>query len=66
EEGSFDLIPRTPEGSKEESNDEEDQELRLSEEARIQKEEEADELYREFIDVVVRDKHAKPDQRCRG
>nr|GFB53084.1 hypothetical protein [Tanacetum cinerariifolium] len=51
EEGSFDLIPRTPEGSEEESNDEEDQELRLSEEAR------------EFIDVVVRDKHPKPDQR---
>nr|GFA13210.1 uncharacterized mitochondrial protein AtMg00810-like [Tanacetum cinerariifolium] len=47
EEGSFDLIPRTPEGSEEESNDEEDQELRLSEEARIQEEEEADELYRD-------------------
>nr|GFB18383.1 hypothetical protein [Tanacetum cinerariifolium] len=45
EEGSFDPIPRTPEGSEEESNDEEDQELRLSEEARIQEEEEADELY---------------------
>nr|GFC62624.1 hypothetical protein [Tanacetum cinerariifolium] len=44
EEGSFDPIPRTPEGSEEESNDEEDQELRLSEEARIQEEEEADEL----------------------
>nr|GFD11155.1 hypothetical protein [Tanacetum cinerariifolium] len=47
EEGSFDPIPRTPEGSEEESNDEEDQELRLSEEARIQEEEEADELYRD-------------------
>nr|GFB28672.1 hypothetical protein [Tanacetum cinerariifolium] len=46
EEGSFYPIPRTPEGSKDESNDEEDQELRLSEEARIQEEEEADELYR--------------------
>nr|GFC40024.1 hypothetical protein [Tanacetum cinerariifolium] len=44
EEGSFDPIPRTPEGSEKESNDEEDQELRLSDEARIQ-EEEADELY---------------------
>nr|GFB51548.1 hypothetical protein [Tanacetum cinerariifolium] len=44
--GSFDPIPITPEGSEEESNDEEDQELRLSEEARIQ-EEEADELYRD-------------------
>nr|GEU44334.1 hypothetical protein [Tanacetum cinerariifolium] len=47
EEGSFDLIPRTPKGSEEESNDEEDQELRLSEEARIQEEEEADKLYRD-------------------
>nr|GEZ93857.1 hypothetical protein [Tanacetum cinerariifolium] len=56
EEGSFDPIPRTPKGSEEESNNEEDQEVRLSEEARIQEEE-------EFIDVVVRDKHAKPDQR---
>nr|GEZ92713.1 hypothetical protein [Tanacetum cinerariifolium] len=46
EEKSFDPIPRTPEGSEEEGSDEEDQELRLSEEARIQKEEEADELYR--------------------
>nr|GEX29304.1 hypothetical protein [Tanacetum cinerariifolium] len=45
EEESFDLIPRTLEGSEDESNDEEDQELRLSEEARIQEEEEADELY---------------------
>nr|GFB67885.1 hypothetical protein [Tanacetum cinerariifolium] len=35
EEESFDPIPRTPEGSEDESNDEEDQELRLSEEARI-------------------------------
>nr|GFD03816.1 hypothetical protein [Tanacetum cinerariifolium] len=47
EEESFDPIPRTPEGSEEESDDEEDQELRLSEEARIQEEEEADELYRD-------------------
>nr|GFA06747.1 hypothetical protein [Tanacetum cinerariifolium] len=45
EEGSFDPIPRTPEGSEEENDDEEDQKLRLSEEARIQEEEEADELY---------------------
>nr|GFA55703.1 hypothetical protein [Tanacetum cinerariifolium] len=45
EEGSFDPIPRTPEGSEEESDDKEDQKLRLSEEARIQEEEEADELY---------------------
>nr|GFC11599.1 hypothetical protein [Tanacetum cinerariifolium] len=47
EDGSFDPIPRTPEGSEEESNDEEDQEMRLSEEERIQEEEEADELYRD-------------------
>nr|GEZ44315.1 hypothetical protein [Tanacetum cinerariifolium] len=44
EEESFDPIPKTPEGSEDESNDEEDQDLRLSEEARIQEEEEADEL----------------------
>nr|GEY45612.1 reverse transcriptase domain-containing protein [Tanacetum cinerariifolium] len=44
EEESFDPIPRTPKGSEDESNDEEDKELRLSEEARIQEEEEADEL----------------------
>nr|GEV65624.1 hypothetical protein [Tanacetum cinerariifolium] len=47
EEESFDPIPRTPEGSKDEGSDEEDQELRLSEEARIQEEEDADELYRD-------------------
>nr|GFD62456.1 hypothetical protein [Tanacetum cinerariifolium] len=35
EEETFDPIARTPEGSEDESNDEEDQELRLSEEARI-------------------------------
>nr|GEX10086.1 retrovirus-related Pol polyprotein from transposon TNT 1-94 [Tanacetum cinerariifolium] len=46
-EKSFDPIPRTPEGSQDEGSNEEDQELRLSEEARIQEEEEADELYRD-------------------
>nr|GFB64666.1 hypothetical protein [Tanacetum cinerariifolium] len=45
EEESFDPILRTPEGSEYEGNDEEDQDLRLSKEARIQEEEEADELY---------------------
>nr|GFA96479.1 hypothetical protein [Tanacetum cinerariifolium] len=45
EEESFDPIPRTPEGSEDEGNDEEDQDLRLSEEARIQEEEKTDELY---------------------
>nr|GFB00270.1 hypothetical protein [Tanacetum cinerariifolium] len=47
EEESFDPIPRNPEGSEDEGNDEKDQDLRLSEEARIQDEEEADELYRD-------------------
>nr|GFB83810.1 hypothetical protein [Tanacetum cinerariifolium] len=47
EEESFDPIPRTPKESEKESDDEEDQEVRLSEEARIQEEEEADELYRD-------------------
>nr|GFC89089.1 hypothetical protein [Tanacetum cinerariifolium] len=47
EEVSFDPIPRTPEDSEKESDDEEEQELRLSEEARIQEEEDAEELYRD-------------------
>nr|GFC08929.1 hypothetical protein [Tanacetum cinerariifolium] len=47
EEGSFDPIPRTLEDSEKESDDEEEQESRLSEEARIQEEEDADELYRD-------------------
>nr|GFA14834.1 hypothetical protein [Tanacetum cinerariifolium] len=50
EKESFDPIPRTPEGSEDEGNDEEDQDLRLSEEARIQEKEEADELYRD-VDI---------------
>nr|GFB34859.1 hypothetical protein [Tanacetum cinerariifolium] len=40
----------TESGSEDEGSDEEDQELRLSEEARIQKEEEVDELYRD-VDI---------------
>nr|GFD62224.1 hypothetical protein [Tanacetum cinerariifolium] len=47
EEESFDPIPKTPEGIEDEGNDEEDQDLRLSEEARIQEAKEADELYRD-------------------
>nr|GFC06647.1 hypothetical protein [Tanacetum cinerariifolium] len=47
EEGSFDPIPRTPEDSEKESDDEEEQESRLSEKARIQEEEDTDELYRD-------------------
>nr|GFD61352.1 hypothetical protein [Tanacetum cinerariifolium] len=39
EEVSFDPIPRTPKDSKKESDDEEEHESRLSEEARIQEEE---------------------------
>nr|GFC20735.1 hypothetical protein [Tanacetum cinerariifolium] len=48
EEESFDPIPRTPEDSEKESHDDEEQESRLSEEARIQEEEDADELYRKI------------------
>nr|GFD61735.1 hypothetical protein [Tanacetum cinerariifolium] len=46
EEVSFDPIPRTPEDSENESVDEEEQESRLSEEARIREEEDVEELYR--------------------
>nr|GEZ52547.1 hypothetical protein [Tanacetum cinerariifolium] len=62
EEESFDPIPRTPKGR----NDEEDQDLRLSEEARIQEEEEADELYRDVdinqgrglqVTQIIKDSH---------
>nr|GFC03974.1 hypothetical protein [Tanacetum cinerariifolium] len=47
EEGSFDPIPRTPKDSEKESDDEEERESRLSEEARIQEEEDAEKLYRD-------------------
>nr|GFC30485.1 hypothetical protein [Tanacetum cinerariifolium] len=47
EEESFDLIPRTPEDDENDGNGDEDQGLRISEEERIQEEEEADELYRD-------------------
>nr|GFC18903.1 hypothetical protein [Tanacetum cinerariifolium] len=50
EEESFDLIPRTPEDSKDDGNDKEDQGLRVSEEQRLIEEEEADELYRD-VDI---------------
>nr|GEX56772.1 hypothetical protein [Tanacetum cinerariifolium] len=50
EEESFDPIPRNPKGSEDEGNDEEDQDIRLSEEARIQEEEKVDELYRD-VDI---------------
>nr|GFC36011.1 hypothetical protein [Tanacetum cinerariifolium] len=46
EEESFDLIPRTLEDDEDDGNGKEDQGLRISEEERIQEEEEADELYR--------------------
>nr|GFB48850.1 hypothetical protein [Tanacetum cinerariifolium] len=48
EDESFDPIPRTPEES------EEDQDLRLSEEARIQEEEEADELYPDLSEMELK------------
>nr|GFA84470.1 hypothetical protein [Tanacetum cinerariifolium] len=47
EDESFDLIPRTPEESEDDGNDEEDQGLRLSDEERIHEEEEAEDLYRD-------------------
>nr|GFC73349.1 hypothetical protein [Tanacetum cinerariifolium] len=48
EEGNFDPILRTPEDSEKESDDEEEQESRFREEARIQEEEDAEELYRDI------------------
>nr|GEX22984.1 hypothetical protein [Tanacetum cinerariifolium] len=45
EDESFDPIPRTSEESEDDDNDEEDQGLRISDEERMQEEEEADELY---------------------
>nr|GEY58965.1 retrovirus-related Pol polyprotein from transposon TNT 1-94 [Tanacetum cinerariifolium] len=50
EEESFDPIPRTPEESKDDGNDEENQGVRISEEERMQEEEEAYELYRD-VDI---------------
>nr|GEX45749.1 hypothetical protein [Tanacetum cinerariifolium] len=47
EEVSFDPIPRTPEDSEKESDDEEEHESRLRKEARIQEEEDTEELYRD-------------------
>nr|GEV57713.1 hypothetical protein [Tanacetum cinerariifolium] len=50
EEESFDLIPRTPKDCKDYGNGEEDQGLRVSEEQRLIREEEADELYQD-VDI---------------
>nr|GFD34260.1 hypothetical protein [Tanacetum cinerariifolium] len=47
---SFDPIPRTPEDSEDDGNGEENQSLRISEEERLNEEEEADELYRD-VDI---------------
>nr|GFC96292.1 hypothetical protein [Tanacetum cinerariifolium] len=47
---SFNPIPRTPKDSEDDGNGEEDQGLRMSEEQRLIKEEEADELYRD-VDI---------------
>nr|GEX64050.1 reverse transcriptase domain-containing protein [Tanacetum cinerariifolium] len=44
---SFDPIPRTPEDSEDDDKGEEDQGLRVNEEQRLTKEEEADKLYRD-------------------
>nr|GEX89201.1 retrovirus-related Pol polyprotein from transposon TNT 1-94 [Tanacetum cinerariifolium] len=55
EEGSFDLIPRTPEDSEDDGNGEEDQGLRIREEERMHEEEEADELYRD-VDINQRNR----------
>nr|GFC08657.1 hypothetical protein [Tanacetum cinerariifolium] len=54
EEESFDPIPRTHEESEDDGNGEEDQGLRVSEEKRLIKEEEADELYRDVKEKVSR------------
>nr|GEZ48769.1 hypothetical protein [Tanacetum cinerariifolium] len=51
EEESFDLIPRTPEDDEDDGNSDGDQGLRISEEERIQEEEEADELYHDSSSV---------------
>nr|GFD02385.1 hypothetical protein [Tanacetum cinerariifolium] len=50
EEESFDSIPRTPEDGEDDGDGEEDQGLRVSEEERMHKEDEADELYRD-VDI---------------
>nr|GEY96722.1 hypothetical protein [Tanacetum cinerariifolium] len=50
EEDSFDPIPRTPKDSEDDGNGEEDQSLRISEEERLNEEEEVDELYRD-VDI---------------
>nr|GFD00021.1 hypothetical protein [Tanacetum cinerariifolium] len=47
EDESFDLIPRTPKESEDDGNGEEYQGLRISEEERMQEEEEADKIYRD-------------------
>nr|GEX67352.1 hypothetical protein [Tanacetum cinerariifolium] len=47
DEESFDPIPQTPKSSEDESDGEKDQGLRISEEERLNKEEEAEELYRD-------------------
>nr|GFB97739.1 hypothetical protein [Tanacetum cinerariifolium] len=53
EEESFDPIPRTPEDSEDDGNDEEDQGLKDGDEERLNEEEEADELYRDQESSLV-------------
>nr|GFB86516.1 hypothetical protein [Tanacetum cinerariifolium] len=50
EDESFNPIPSTTEDSEDDGNDEEDQSLRISEEERLNEEEEVDELYRD-VDI---------------
>nr|GFC21220.1 hypothetical protein [Tanacetum cinerariifolium] len=50
EDECFDPIPRTPEDSEDDGNHEEDQGLSISEEERLNEDEEADELYRD-VDI---------------
>nr|GFB73432.1 hypothetical protein [Tanacetum cinerariifolium] len=51
EEESFDPIPRTPKDDEDDGNGDEDQGLRISEEERIQEEEEVEDLYRDSSSV---------------
>nr|GFA18211.1 hypothetical protein [Tanacetum cinerariifolium] len=53
---NFDPVPRTPEDSEDDGNCEEDQGLRISEEERLNEEEEADELYQD--DIYTKHRHS--------
>nr|GFB65379.1 hypothetical protein [Tanacetum cinerariifolium] len=53
EEESFDPIPRTPEDDEDDDNNEEDQGLRIGEAERMQEEEDAEELYRNYFALKI-------------